>query len=142
MATSTTPKEKHMQMRKRGFWLKAYLYLILFTLSPTTLFLSWIFIALIVRPQFQHAGSLGLSNLWWELILDIISIAGLICIVGIWYWKKWGVYGIFCIQILGMLYSFIGIYRYYSYSLVAFAVNVFWCVVIILVFRPYWHSLD
>ncbi len=144
MTTSTTTRENHIQMRKRGFWLKAYLYVSLFTLSLTIFFLSWIFIALMVKPQFQHVGSLGLSNLWWELILDIISVIALVCIVGIWYWKKWGVYGIFCIQILGMLYSFIGVYRYLSYSLVAFnfAANVFWCVVIILVFRPYWRSMD
>src|SRR5947209_3545223 len=144
MATSTTTKEKHMQMRNRGFWLKAYLFYNLFTLPLTILFLSYVCIALMVKPQFQRLAfqPLGVSSLWWLLILDIMSIADLVCIVGIWFWKKWGVYGAFFLQILGMLYSLIGVYQYYSLVAFNFAVNVFWCVVIILVFRPYWRSLD
>jgi hypothetical protein len=133
-----------VQVKKRGFWLRAYLYYNFFSLSLIIFLLTWIFIALSVKTQFQHVGSLGLSNVWWELILDIISMIALLCIVGIWKWKRWGVYGIFCAYILGMVYSFIGVYRFYSYTLVffSFAVNVFWCVVIFFLFRPYWRSMN
>jgi hypothetical protein len=133
-----------VQMKKRGFWLSAYLYFSLFTLLLTIVILSWLFIALLVKPQFQQVGFLGLSNLWWELILDIVGIIALICIGGIWFWKKWGVYGIVCIQILGILYSFIVIVVHPSYwfAVLSCVANIIWSVIIILLFRHYWDSMN
>jgi len=40
---------------------------------------------------------------WYPIALEIITVLDMGCLIGIWLWKKWGVYGLFATWFIGIL---------------------------------------
>jgi len=45
----------------------------------------------------QYAGSTS----WVLPVIGLISLAGIVAAVGMWYWKKWGIYLYVAISVIG-----------------------------------------
>ena len=70
---------------KRGGWLTTFLIL-MFIGNPVSLI--FLFAASLIKNLSKN------SPIWVIPVLGVSSIINIICAIGIWKWKKWGVYGL------------------------------------------------
>lgn len=99
MDSSDLESTEYNDQKKRGFWLTAFLVL-MFVANPLTA-ITYIFRADAILPAFPGMG-VGLVY-----FLGALAVVNFILAIGIWNWKKWGVYG------------------FYISVVIAFAINIY-----------------
>lgn len=75
------------ELKKRGFWLTAFLIL-MFIANPLTAFMYFSAPDLLVSTQ--PKATVGIVY-----FLGVMSVINFAIAVGIWCWKKWAVYGMY-----------------------------------------------
>lgn len=90
METSEATEEK--VIKKRGFWLSAFLIL-MFIANPFTAFIYFNNPEMIIQAYPKMAS--GLLYLMGAMCVVNVVLAG-----GIWMWKKWGVFGFYTVVVI------------------------------------------
>lgn len=107
--------------RKRGGCLTAYLVVIAI-------------INVLVGALF---GILGLQNLDWIILLGaMLTVVNVVFVIGIWKWKKWGVYGLGVTLGLGITAALI------SMQFSSAVPPLSSLAVLIYLVRPVWHLME
>jgi len=91
------------QTKERGVWLSAWLVL---------MFLSAIWVAyryISIIQEFIDIHSPRFTGILPIALYTLIGLAAvnLVCVVGIWNWRKWGVYGIVATSIVALIINFL-----------------------------------
>lgn len=87
METSSIVEEQ--SPKKRGFWLSAFL-IFMFIANPLTAFTYF------SNPEaiIQVYPKVTIGMLYF---MGVMAIVNVVLAAGIWRWKKWGVYGFYCV---------------------------------------------
>ena len=95
-------EEISSKVKKRGFWLSAFLIL-MFIANPITAFMYF------SNPE-------SITSISPNVTTSILYFLGVMCMInvilaaGIWAWKKWGVYGFYAVVAIGFVTNiYIGI---------------------------------
>jgi hypothetical protein len=73
---------------------------------------------------------------WIVPVLAAASIGNLACAVGVWMWKKWGVYGFGALTALGLVVNLMAGMGPRALT------GVIGLVLIIVLVRPYWDQFE
>ncbi len=127
MSTEETPQP---QLRKRPYWLRTMLILWMFFSAISVYIylrsLSGVWIA--ITPLHHPA--------WAVPWMGLLSFVNFVCVIAIWKWKRWGMYG------LAASGAVIFIITLISLNLTNAIISVGGVVIIGLLVRPVWKQMD
>ncbi len=123
------------QTKQRGFLL-------------LTFYFYWVLVAIGVIASdiifyFSQATHIlkTLPPLWLLMLNNIFYFSEFVCVMAIWKWQKWGLYGFLFLQLIEILLSF-ATRNFVPYTYSTFIKDLILFCVYISIFLPYWHSFE